>query len=135
MPFPVVVLDGHPLGGGGSGGRVMNMARGVVSPWWESTSVDGAAVMILAVVFVPCWAIAGRSIEPTNAGATPTVLFADGNKDDHNRTWPCVRGPAIVRTPNGSLLALAGVCVVCGRRRNAQTPCARNHYPRSGWIG
>ena len=43
----------------------------------------------------------------------PMALFVDGDRDDQNRSWACVRGAALVRTPNGSLLALAGGGTSC----------------------
>ena len=40
------------------------------------------------------------------ANSTPFVLFADGQADEHNRTWACTRGSALVRSPRrGWLLA------------------------------
>lgn len=42
---------------------------------------------------------------PTKSLAPVTVLFTDGEADDTNRTWACVRGSSVVRAPNNSLLA------------------------------
>jgi sialidase-1 len=45
---------------------------------------------------------------PTRSMGNVTVLFEDGDKDDRNHTWACVRGAALVRAPNNSLLAFSG---------------------------
>ena len=39
---------------------------------------------------------------------TPTALFVDGNRDQRNKTWACVRGAALLRSPDRTLLAFGG---------------------------
>jgi hypothetical protein len=39
---------------------------------------------------------------------TPMALFVDGNRDQHNRSWACVRGAALLRSPDRTLLAFGG---------------------------
>eukprot|EP00040_Diaphanoeca_grandis_P003130 m.279791 g.279791 ORF g.279791 m.279791 type:complete len:354 (+) comp143924_c0_seq1:108-1169(+) len=46
-------------------------------------------------------------------GFSPKVIFKQGDIDDTNRTWACVRGPAIVRSSSGSLLAFGGGTTTC----------------------
>jgi hypothetical protein len=62
--------------------------------------------------------LVGASAQPPLGNAT--ALFVDGNRDETNRSWACVRGAALVRAPNGSLLAFAG----------GGTSCADGHV---GW--
>jgi hypothetical protein len=50
---------------------------------------------------------------PTKSMGNVTVLFEDGNKDDRNRTWACVRGTGLIRAPNNSLLAFSGGQTSC----------------------
>eukprot|EP01052_Picozoa_sp_SAG31_P029658 SAG31_NODE_2965_length_4843_cov_7.944140_2_plen_359_part_00 len=53
---------------------------------------------------------------PGNASA----IFSDGNRDQTNHSWACVRGAALIRAPNSSLVAFAG----------GGTNCADGHV---GW--
>ena len=39
---------------------------------------------------------------------TPMALFVDGNRDQGNKTWACVRGAALLRSPDQTLLAFGG---------------------------
>ena len=39
---------------------------------------------------------------------TPRALYVDGNRDQHNHTWACVRGGALLRSPDRTLLAFGG---------------------------
>ena len=67
-----------------------------------------------------------RNATPFNLrNATPSVLFRDGDADEHNRTWSCTRGSSLVRSPNGSLLAFFSGLDGCadGARRSALLIC------------
>jgi sialidase-1 len=39
---------------------------------------------------------------------TPTALFVDGNRDQDNKSWACVRGVALLRSPDRTLMAFSG---------------------------
>eukprot|EP00039_Didymoeca_costata_P018385 m.333222 g.333222 ORF g.333222 m.333222 type:complete len:349 (+) comp17101_c0_seq1:2548-3594(+) len=66
---------------------------------------------------------------------TPTPVFTDGLVDDKNQTWACVRGPAIVRTPNNSLLAFASGAHSCADGSVGYQVLARlSHNNGSSWT-
>merc|ERR1712070_284068 len=69
-----------------------------------------ATLVSLVTTFAP---VTLATDPPQSANYTPFVLFSDGDVDDHNRTWGCVRGSSLVRTPNGSLLAFFSGMLSC----------------------
>eukprot|EP01051_Picozoa_sp_SAG22_P002993 SAG22_NODE_140_length_17982_cov_81.438741_2_plen_515_part_00 len=52
---------------------------------------------------------------------TPTALFVDGNRDQHNKTWACVRGGVPLRSPDRTLLAFGGGKSSCADASAANT--------------
>ena len=55
-------------------------------------------------------AAASKASPPPAPPWTPKALFVDGNRDQHNRSWACVRGAALLRSPAPArtLLAFGG---------------------------
>jgi hypothetical protein len=49
----------------------------------------------------------GLSVRGQPPLGNATTIFTAGDRDQWNQSWACVRGPALVRAPNGSLLAFA----------------------------
>ena len=78
-----------------------------------AASEAAAARLLLSLALLVLAAVPAqvRALPPALGNAT--ALFVDGNRDQDGRSWACVRGAALVRAPDGSLLAFAGGGTSC----------------------